>query len=119
MSETTILELRQKNSTDIERNGIYTTNLETPIQIEEGDQVNVKAIYLDTSESSAGLISLEDPVDIDMEIALYIQNYNYDQKYTTNITNTQEELRQYPNLTTPSGRTPADKIGRASCRERV
>ena len=109
MSETTILELRQKNSTDIERNGIYTTNLETPIQIEEGDQVNVKAIYLDTSESSAGLISLEDPVDIDMEIALYIQNYNYDQKYTTNITNTQEELRQYPNLTTPSGRTPADR----------
>ena len=109
MSETTILELRQKNSSDIERNGIYTTNLETPIQIEEGDQVNVKAIYLDTSESSAGLISLEDPVDIDMEIALYIQNYNYDQKYTTNITNTQEELRQYPNLTTPSGRTPADR----------
>ena len=109
MAETSILELRQKNSSDVERNGIYTTNLDTPIQIEEGDQVNVKAIYLDTSESSAGLISLEDPVDIDMEIALYIQNYNYDQKFTTNITGVSTELRQYPNLGTPSGRTPAER----------
>lgn len=109
MAETSILELRQKDSSDVERNGIYKVTLDSAIQIEQGDQVNVKAIYLDTSESSAGLISLEDPVDIDMEIALYIQNYNYDQKFTTNITNTSTELRQYPNLTSTSGRTPAER----------
>ena len=35
MAETTILELRQKNSSDIERNGIYKVTLDSAIQIEE------------------------------------------------------------------------------------
>jgi hypothetical protein len=109
MSESTILELRQKDSSDIERNGIYKTTLDSAIQIEEGDQVNVKAIYLDTSESSAGLIHLEDPVDIDMEMCMYIQNYNLDQQFTTNVSNVLEPLRQYPNLPLAGNRTLGEK----------
>jgi len=109
MSESTILELRQKDSSDIERNGIYKTTLDSAIQIEEGDQVNVKAIYLDTSESSAGLIHLEDPVDIEMEMCMYIQNYNLDQQFTTNVSNVLEPLRQYPNLPLAGNRTLGEK----------
>ena len=98
MSESTILELRQKNSSDVERNGIYKTTLDSAIQIEEGDQVNVKAIYLDTSESSAGLIHLEDDVDITMEMAMYIQNYKLDQRFTSHEQAQSLELRQYVNM---------------------
>lgn len=109
MSETTILELRQKDSSDVERNGIYKTTLSSAVQIEEGDQVNVKAIYLDTSESSAGLIHLEDPVNIDMEMCMYLQNYNQDQQYVTNVSNTPTSLRFYPNIPVLDSRTIQEK----------
>ena len=102
MSNSTILELRQKDSADISRNGFYKTTLDNPVLLEEGDQVNIKAVYLDTAESAAGLIHLEDDVPITMEMAKYIQNYNIDQQFINNggaLTN----LRQYPN---PASRTP-------------
>jgi len=109
MSKTTILELRQKDSSDVERNGIYTTNLSAPIQIEEGDQVNVKAIYLDTSESAAGFIHLEDPVNVDMEMCMYLQNFNEDQQYRTNVSDTLTSLRFYPNIPVAGNRTIQEK----------
>ena len=53
MSKSTIIELRQLDSSDVVQNGVYSSTLDpnSAILLEEGDQVNVKAIYLDTAES--------------------------------------------------------------------
>ena len=100
MSSSTIIELRQLDSDDVSQNGVYTTILDpnSAILLEEGDQVNVKAIYLDTAESSAGFIHLEDDLDCRLDIAMYIQNYKKDQSFTTSA-GVSTDLRQYNNTT--------------------
>lgn len=109
MSNSTILELRQLDSDDVSRNGFYRTNLDSTVLLEEGDQVNIKAVYLDTAESAAGLIHLENDVNVEMDMAIYIQNYDKDQSFT-NKTNEVKIMRQYPNLDTPQQRT-VDNMG--------
>ena len=104
MSNSTIIELRQLEASNVERNGVFRSRLSNPVLLEEGDEVNIKAVYLDTSESAAGLIHLQNEVDVSMEMAKYIQNYNLDQQFTNKngaITN----LRNYPN---PNVRTPSE-----------
>ncbi len=98
MSKSTIIELRQLDSRDVVRNGVYQTTLDpnSSIMLEEGDQVNVKAIYLDTAESSAGFIHLENDITVEMEMAMYIQNYDKDQNFE-GASGGFNELRQYPN----------------------
>jgi len=98
MSKSTILELRQLDSGDVTRNGVFQTILDpnNSIMLEEGDQVNVKAIYLDTAESSAGFIHLENEIQVEMEMAMYIQNYEKDQNFEA-ANGGFNELRQYPN----------------------
>ena len=74
MSNTTIIELRQADSNygliplanGGNQNGVWRTTLDTPVIIEEGDQVQIKSVYLDTSASGSGYIQLENPVDITM-----------------------------------------------------
>ena len=106
MSKSTIIELRQLDSSDVVQNGVYSSTLDpnSAILLEEGDQVNVKAIYLDTAESSAGFIHLENDVAVEMELAMYIQNYNKDQTFTT-AAGASANLRTYGN----SNRTNLDK----------
>ena len=64
MSTTTILELRQEDAHELIQlpngtfqNGQYTTTLTHPITLEDGDQVSVKSVYLDTSAGTSGYIS--------------------------------------------------------------
>ena len=42
MSSTTILQLRQQESTNVTQNGVFQATLDHPIQLEEGDVVQVK-----------------------------------------------------------------------------
>jgi len=102
MSQSTIIELRQLNSDNVDRNGVYSTTLDpnSAVLLEEGDQVNIKAIYLDTAESSAGFIHLDEDLECELEMGLYIQNYNKDQLFVKS-NGSSENLRQYPN----AGRT--------------
>jgi len=104
MSNSTIIELRQLDSSDVQRNGFFSTTLDSPVLLEENDQVIIKAVYLDTSESAAGLIHLENDVDVNMEMAKYIQNYNLDQTFVSRVGAT-TNLREYPN---PGVRTPTE-----------
>ncbi len=105
MSNSTIIELRQLEADNVERNGFYRSRLNNPVLLEEGDQVNIKAVYLDTSESAAGLIHLEKDVNVEMEMALYIQNYNLDQTFLNNA-GVLTDLREYPNLPVNNQRMP-------------
>jgi len=108
MSSSTIIELRQLDSSDVSQNGVFTTILDpnSAVMLEEGDQVNVKAIYLDTAESSAGFIHLENDVECRLDVAMYIQNYEHDQTFA-NAAGNSVNLRQYPNV----GGTPEDPTG--------
>ena len=87
MSSTTILELRQEDAfsglvTRVNgdpQNGIWETTLDVPIQLNAGDQVQVKSVYLDTSIGQSGYISVPSDIPITMTAAMYLTNYEKDQ----------------------------------------
>lgn len=88
MSESIILELRQADSEILPRknngevqNGDYEVVLDNPVMLEEGDQVQVKSVYLDTALSGSGTIHIQEPIDAVIECAMYLNNYNIDQQY--------------------------------------
>jgi len=78
MSSSTILQLRQQESSSVVQNGVWTSTLDHGVELEEGDVVQVKSVYLDTV---ADTIDLTEDEEITMEALIYIQNYNLDQKY--------------------------------------
>ena len=82
MSSTTILQLRQDESTDVVQNGSWKSNLDYPIQIDEGDEVIIKSVFLDTTVEDEGIIAIGDNLDIKMTCMMYLQNFSVDQKYT-------------------------------------
>ena len=88
MSSTTILELRQEDAfSGLQplpngefQNGVWETTLDVPIQLNEGDQVQVKSVYLDTSIGQSGYISVPSDINVRMSAAMYITNYEKDQE---------------------------------------
>lgn len=82
MSSLTILQLSQTESDDVTQNGVFTTVLDTPVLLEEGDVVQVKSVYLDTVIAGAGTIPITAPINATLSVAKYIQNYSLDQDYT-------------------------------------
>tara|TARA_R100000541_G_scaffold30740_3_gene39681 strand:+ start:5320 stop:7338 length:2019 start_codon:yes stop_codon:yes gene_type:complete len=90
MSYTTLIELRQLEGQGIQtkadgtqQNGQWETVLDgsNAVMLEEGDQVQVKAVWLDTSAAASGFIEVAEDTDITMTSAMYLQNYNKDQNY--------------------------------------
>jgi len=81
MSTTTILQLRQQEANYVDSNGIYRVNLENPVTVEEGDIVQVKSVFLDTTAEGAGVIEIEDDTPCSIECMLYLTNYDKDQTY--------------------------------------
>ena len=93
MSSTTILQLRQQESSDVLQNGVFQATLDHPIQLEEGDIVQVKAVYLDTV---ADVIELTEDEEITMSALIYVQNYNLDQQHIYDVGGA-GNLRKYQN----------------------
>lgn len=90
MSYTTLIELRQLEGQGIhtkadgtQQNGQWETILDgsNAVMLEEGDQVQVKAVWLDTSAAASGFIEVAEDIPVTMTAALYLQNYNKDQNY--------------------------------------
>ena len=84
MSATTILQLRQNESRDVGQNGVWKSILDYPIQIEEGDEVVIKSVFLDTTVADDGIISVPSSIDLNMGCMMYLQNYGQDQTFLTN-----------------------------------
>ena len=116
MAETTLIELRQEdgqglftNADGTVQNGLWETVLDSSNQVmlEEGDQVQVKGVWLDTSAAASGFIEVSDDTAVTMTAAMYLQNYNKDQAY--NWAQTAPDpvpadwyyLRRYPNGNRP------------------
>ena len=109
-STTTILQLRQQESSNVTQNGVYETTLDHPIQLEEGDVVQVKAVYLDTV---ADVIELTEDEEITMEAMIYVQNYKLDQKFLylkDSAEGTLGNLKLYPQVAGNALRTE-DELG--------
>ena len=83
MSSTIILQLSQTeaDAEQVTQNGVFTTSLDTPVLLEEGDVVQVKSVYLDTVIAGAGAIPVTSPINATLSVAKYIQNYSIDQTY--------------------------------------
>lgn len=116
MAETTLIELRQAegqglftNADGTVQNGLWETVLDSSNQIilEEGDQVQVKGVWLDTSAAASGFIEVANDLDVTMTAAMYLQNYNKDQAYAWQQTPPEpvpagwDYLRLYPNGNRP------------------
>jgi len=89
VSSSTIIELRQAQATSVkqlpdgtDQNGVWKSTIDRAIEIEDGDQITIKAVYLDTSASASGEIHVQEDIDASITCAMYLQNYNKDQDYT-------------------------------------
>lgn len=96
MSSTTVIQLRQQEAETVDRNGIYKCNLVNPVMIEEGDVVQVKSVFLDTTAEGAGVIEIEEPTPCDIECLLYLTNFHKDQLFT-DINGVDKTMRVYDN----------------------
>ena len=75
MEEITLC-LRQEDSVQVDRNGVYTTTLSHPVELRDGDVVSIKSVFLDTQD----VISV--PVEglpIELRGCKYLVNYNINQ----------------------------------------
>ncbi len=89
VSSSTIIELRQAQATSVkvkpdgtDQNGVWKSTIDRAVEIEDGDQITIKAVYLDTSASASGEIHVQEDIDASITCAMYLQNYNVDQDYT-------------------------------------
>ena len=76
----TTLELRQRTANNVISNGDYKTTLQTPITIEEGDQIQVVNSFLDTTVQTNASVNLESDVDLEFEFLPWVNNLYTDGK---------------------------------------
>ena len=68
------LQLRQEDASDITQNGVFSTTLNRPIILEEGDEVSIKSATLNVIGDT---IQIPDGgLDISLTGLKYLVNYN-------------------------------------------
>ena len=78
MNKSTIIKLREIEA-DREANnlnGNYTIKMSQNVLLEEGDQVSVKSVFLDTRAET--VVSVPEPITVEMDVAKYMWNYYAD-----------------------------------------
>jgi len=75
MSSSTIIKLRQKDASFVEQNGSFKTTLNNPLTVNQGDVIQFKNCFLDTSTD---IIKIDSPIDIKIEGVRYITNTKED-----------------------------------------
>lgn len=108
LSTSTIIELRQESATNVkqlpngtQQNGVFKSTLDRPITVENGDQITIKAVYLDTSAASSGEIHIQEDIESSITCCMYLQNFFKDQNYPWQQANPPsggltDKLRIYP-----------------------
>ena len=74
MEKSTIIKLRQSEANEVDVNGSYRVSLSKGITLEEGDEVRVHSVILDTSAES--VVTLDKDVPVVMGVAKYIRNFD-------------------------------------------
>ena len=74
MEKSTIIKLRQSEANEVDVNGSYRVSLSKGITLEEGDEVKVHSVILDTSAES--VVTLDKDVPVIMGVGKYIRNFD-------------------------------------------
>ena len=81
MVKVEMLKLREAEASTKKSNADFKVELNRTMKLREGDELNIKSVYLDTIASSGELIEIDDDVNIEMEMVRYIVNEPSDQVY--------------------------------------
>ena len=76
MNSQTLLELRQKDATNVANNGDYTVDLAVPIVVENGDVLSLNSAFIDTVNTSSDFIELDNDLDVTFHLGYYMTNQN-------------------------------------------
>lgn len=81
------VELKQKNSGQVRSNGDYSTILTSPIQINEGDSINISKVFIDSVGEQQTSIIIPEDLNFTFSANIYNVNWNSDGKdYLNNNT---------------------------------
>ena len=73
-----LIELREQNKNSIKNDiGDYSVSLGAPLQINKGDQIQIKSVFIDTVSKNSGRIMVdENETNVTFNVGLYIQDSN-------------------------------------------
>ena len=74
MSKNIIIESRQQNATTIINNGEWETVLSTPIEINDGDIVQVSKAFIDTVSEGDSKMVIPYDITLDLNNIIYVNN---------------------------------------------
>ena len=80
MDEIITLELKQKNSGNVVNNGDYTTILSTPVEINEGDEINISKVFIDSVNETQSSVVIPEDLNFTFSANIYNVNWNIDGK---------------------------------------
>ena len=84
MSEEITICLRQEDSVQVDQNGVFTSTLATPVELNPGDEVSIKSVFLDTTD----VIDIPaGGTDVSLSGMKYFVNYNINQEYKYRVGN--------------------------------
>jgi len=75
MNDLITLELKQNQSGVVNTNGDYNTILSKPIDIQEGDEISISKVFIDTADQQQTTISV--PEDLNFTFSGHIYNTNW------------------------------------------
>ena len=93
MDELLTLELKQKNSGNVVNNGDYTTILSTPVEIDEGDEINISKVFIDSVNETQSSVVVPEDLNFTFSANIYNVNWNTDGK--TYLGETKPDCKKY------------------------
>ena len=69
-----LIECSQKNSNNVEQNGVFETILPVPLTLENGDAFALSKSFLDEEIATDGIINIKNPLNLHIGVHAYIQN---------------------------------------------
>jgi hypothetical protein len=76
----TILELKQSKSGVVVNNGDYEVKLTAPVAIEQGDQIAIKNVFIDTTSNTANSIAITNDTIMTFNANIYAVNWKASDK---------------------------------------
>lgn len=86
MSQEITLMCRQAESTDVVQNGVFSTTIDRPITLEEGDEVSIKSATLNVVGDT--IIIPEGGLSVSLQGMKYLVNYNINRNFNYRSGNT-------------------------------
>ena len=76
MDELITLELKQKNSGNVVNNGDFKTILSSPVEIDEGDEINISKVFIDSVNETQSSVVIPEDLNFTFSANIYNVNWN-------------------------------------------